>query len=561
LLLFLFFCLRCDLGDANQDKHGGQLVLATTSDPRSFNPILAKETSTTAITGLIFEGLTRTNGETLEVEPNLAQDWEVDDSGLIWVFHLRKDVFWFDGKKFDADDVVFTFNKLIFNPNIPNSSRDIFTIQGKTFKVEKIDDFTVKFTLPVRFAPFLRSMSQSILPKHVLENAVREGRFNFTWGTDAKPDDIIGTGPFKLDKYLPGQRIVLKRNPLYWRKDKDGDNLPYLDKIIYLVVLNQDTALLKFKDKELDYYALRGSDYPILKPEEQSGDFTIYEVGPAFGSNFLVFNQNDDINPKTHKPFVEPKKLSWFRNLAFRRAVAHAIDKKRIIEIVMNDFGFPQDSAMSPSAGFFYNPNVTRYEYNKEKSRKILAGAGFLDRDNDGIVEDKEGNKVEFTLFTNSGSTERIQIAAIIRKDLEDIGIKVNFLSLEFNNLVRKLTSTFEWDAIVIGLTGGIEPHFGRNVWHSSGHLHMWYPVQESPQTDWEARIDKIFDQGVQELNRQKRKRLYDEWQRIVSDELPMIYTVLPATIFAVRNKFGNLRPTSFGGAFHNLEEIYIKQK
>lgn len=557
MVVFLFLSVSVSAKTLN--KYGGQIVLATTSDPRSFNPILAKETSTTAITGIIFEGLTRTNGETLEIEPNLAKSWEIKQDGLAWIFHLRDDVFWTDGKKFTADDVIFTFNQLIYNPNIPNSSRDIFTVEGKIFQLKKIDDYTIEFILPVKFAPFLRSMSQEILPKHLLEKPVNENKFNFTWGTDSSPKDIVGTGPYKLRLYQPGERIILERNPNYWRASKNGDRLPYIERIIYLIVQNQDTDLLKFQDGEIDYYGLRGSDYPLLKPEEKAKNFTIYDTGASFGSNFLVFNQNTSINPKTKKTYADKNKLSWFLDKEFRRAVAHAIDKKKIIEILMNGLGYEQDSSMSPSSGYFYNPNVTKYEYNLDKAKKILKHAGFIDRNNDGIIEDENGNKIEFNLYTNSGSTERIQIAGIIRKDLQGLGMKVNFMALEFNNLVSKLTSTFDWDAIIIGLTGGIEPHFGKNVWDSSGQLHMWYPKEAKPATEWEKRVDDIFNQGVQELNEKKRKTLYDEWQVIISDELPVIYTVLPASIFAVRNKFGNLKPTPYGGAFHNLEEIYIK--
>jgi len=557
LVAFLFFYPINLSADSN--KFGGRLIFATTSDPRSFNSILAKETSTTAITGLIFEGLTTTNGATLEVEPHLAKSWRIENDGLSWIFSLRDDVYWFDGKKFTADDVVFTFNDLIYNEDIPNSSRDIFTIEEKVFKVEKIDDFTVRFNLPGKFAPFLRSMSQEILPEHILKKHVEGGRFNFTWGTDSNPDEIIGTGPFKLTKYLPGERIVLERNPHYW-KYTGKDRLPYLDEIIFMVVQSQDTSLLKFLDGQLDYYGLRGTDYPLLKPLEAEGDFTVYNTGPAFGSNFLVFNQNTGMNPNSNKPYVDSAKLSWFRDKRFRKAVAHAIDKEKIIEILMNDLGFNQYSGMSPSSGFFYHPDVKKYDYNIEKARNILSQAGFSDKNLDGIIEDSEGNSIEFNLFTNSGNTTRIQIAAIIRKDLENLGMKVNFLALEFNNLVSKMVSTYDWDAIIMGLTGGIEPHSGRNVWHSSGQLHMWYPRQETPNSDWEKRINEIFDAGVQELDREKRKVFYNEWQYIVSEELPFIYTVLPASIFAVRNKFGNLNPTPYGGAFHNLEEIYIKK-
>ncbi|MGE4356987.1 MAG: ABC transporter substrate-binding protein [Candidatus Omnitrophota bacterium] len=538
--------------------YGGTLTLATISDPKSFNPIVAKETSTTVITGLIFEGLTRLNGITLEVEPNLAENWIAEDDGLTYIFNLRQDVLWHDGKKFTADDVVFTFNELIYNPNIPTSARDIFTIEGELIKVEKINDYQVRFRLPRRFAPFLMSLGQEILPKHILEKPLKEGRFNFTWGLDTPPEEVIGTGPFKLAKYMPGEKVILERNPLYWKRDKKGNRLPYLEKIVFLIVQSQDTAFLKFKEGVIDYYDMRGEDYPLLKPEEEKGNFTIFNTGPALGENFLVFNQNRSINPQTGKPFVEPKKLNWFTNRRFREAVAYAIDKDSMINIVLNGLGIPQDGPLSPSSGFFYNPAVKKYEYNIEKARRILAEEGFIDRDGDGFLEDREGNRVEFNLYTNSGSNERIKIAQLIRKDLENLGFKVNFMPLEFNLLVSKLDSTFDWDAIVMGLTGGIEPHFGANVWYSWGQLHLWYPRQKHPATDWEARIDEIFTKAVQELDRNKRKELYDEWQVIVSENLPLIYTVLPFDIIAVRNKFGNLYPTAYGGAFHNIEEIYV---
>ena len=236
-------------------------------------------------------------------------------------------------------------------------------------------------------------------------------------------------------------------------------------------------------------------------------------------------------------------------------------DKKKIIDILMNGLGYPQDSSMSPSSGFFYHRDVASYRYDLQKAKQILSRAGFEDRDGNGILEDAQGNDVEFNLYTNAGVNERIQIGSIIRHDLSEIGIKVNFLAIEFNDLVAKLTSAFDWDAVIIGLTGGIEPHFGKNVWASDGGLHMWHPRQKTPATDWEKRIDEIFSLGVQELNEKKRKVLYDEWQVIVSKELPLIYTVLGANMFAIRDKFENLHPASYGGAFHNLEEVYIRKE
>lgn len=536
------------------------MVLAAGSDPKSFNAIIAKETTTTLVTSLIFEGLTRMNVFTLEPEPNLARRWAVDETGLQWTFYLRRDVRWSDGQPFTADDVLFTFNDLIFNDEIPSSARDIFSIEGEPFKVIKVDDYTVRFILPCKFAPFLMGMGQSILPRHKLMEAVNKGEFNFTWGIDTPPDEIVGTGPFRLVRYQPGERLVFERNPTYWKRSDEGHPLPYIEKLIYLIIPSQDTMILRFMEGELDYVDLRGKDYPLIKPLEQDQNFTVYDVGANFGSQFLVFNQHRGKDPETGKPIVDPVKLAWFTDVRFRRAVAHAVDKDRIIAILMNGLGDGQYGPMSPASGFFYNSNIQKNDYDLEQARILLEQAGYKDRDQDGIIEDKDGHEVRFNLYTNSNNDTRVQIAAILRHDLQQLGMEVNFLQVEFNTLVSKLNSTYDWDAIVLGLTGGIEPHFGRNVWHSSGQLHMWYPRQEKPVTPWEARIDAIFEAGVQELDRVKRKALYDEWQAIVARELPFIYTVLAHNIFAVRNKFGNLQPNSYGGAFHNLEEIFIKR-
>lgn len=538
---------------------GGELILASIADPKSFNPITAKETSTTQVTGLVFEGLTRTNGITTLVEPNLAERWEHSEDGLTWTFHLRKDVRWSDGRPFTADDVVFTFDSLIFNDAVPNSARDIFTIEGQPVRVSKVDDHTVQFELPRRFAPFLRAMGQEILPRHKLEQAVTEGTFASTWGVSADLSEVVGTGPFLLKSYLANQRVTLVRNPLYWRKDASGQGLPYLERIIFVIVSSVDVALLRFQTGETDYYPMVAAHYPILKPGEAQGNFTIYELGPGQGSNFLFFNQNRGRESKTGKPYVDPVKLSWFTNLDFRRAVAYAIDRQSIISIVMNGLGSPQYGPMTVSEGYFYNADLPSYDYDPGKARRILQEAGFIDRDGDVVVEDAEGRPVEFVLITNAGNTERQRIAEMIRKDLTVIGFKVHFTLMDFNVLVGKLDNTYDWDAIILGLTGGIEPHFGRNVWYSSGQLHMWYPRQETPATPWEARIDWIFDQAVQELDPAKRKELYDEWQQVVAEQLPLIYTVVPERLIAVRNKFGNIYPTSYGGVLWNLEEIYEK--
>ncbi len=539
-------------------KYGGRLILYSTSDPKSFNPIVAKETSTTQITSFLFEGLTRIDPHTLEVIPNLAKKWETKNNKE-WIFYLRDDVYFSDGVKFTADDVVFTFNKIIYNPKIPTGTRDIFTIDGREIKVEKIDDYTVKFVLPSVFSPFLRALSQEILPSHKYKELVDKGNFAFSMGLDSNPSEIVGTGPFRLKKYLPAEKVVLERNPYYWKQDKCGNKLPYLDEIVFIILPNPDTALLKFLEGEIDYYSLRPSDLAILGREKRR-NFAIYNAGIAFGSNFLVLNQNPSVNPHTKKPFVIPYKLNWFRNKLFRKAISFAIDRKKIITIVMNGLGVAQYSPLSPANVLYYTDEVVKYPHNPYLAKQILTQLGFKDTDGDGVLEDEDGHKLEINLFTNANSTQRITIATLIKRDLEKIGFKINFLPLDFNNLVNKLTVTYDWEMVLIGLTGGIEPYFGKNVWFSKGDLHMWNPTKKTL-FDYEKRIDEIFDLSVKTFDVNERKKLFGEWQYIVSDNLPLIYTVLGYSLYAVRDCFGNLFPTVYGGAFSDIEYIYIKDK
>jgi peptide/nickel transport system substrate-binding protein len=538
---------------------GGRLILSTSSDPKSFNPIVAAETSTTQITSLIFEGLTRTDPLTMEVKPCIAKSWETSD-GKTWIFHLRPEACFSDGVAVTADDVVFTFNQLIYNPDMPSGARDIFTLEDQQIKVEKIDKLTVRFELPFPFAPFLRSLSQEILPKHKYETLVKEKRFTFSLGLDTLEKDIVGSGPCRFKKYVGGERVELERNPFYWGKDAKNQSLPYLEKIIFIILPSPDTAMLKFMDKEIDFYTLRPRDLSILGPRQKIDGFNIYNAGPDFGSNFLALNQNTGISPASKKPFVLPYKSAWFRDPRFRQAVSYAVNREKIVDLVFNGLAKPAYSPESPANKVFYSDDVQKYPYDPVKAKELLRQAGFVNRDAEGILEDKEGRKLEINFVTNAGDSGRLQIAVLIKKDFEDIGFKVNFLPLDFNSLVGKLTVSLDWDMVLIGFTGGIEPYFGKNVWSYKGTLHLWN-LSGKPAEKYEEEIENIFNLSARELDENKRKTLFYRWQNIVSLNLPLIYTVSSESLYAVRDKFGNLYPTVYGGAFGEIEYIYEKCK
>jgi peptide/nickel transport system substrate-binding protein len=537
-------------------KRGGSLTLSTIAGPKTFNLAISIETSSTAVLNYLFEGLTRTSWLTNEVEPELAVSWTHSDDGLTWTFRLRQDVQWHDGTKFTAHDVDFTFNQIIYNEAIPASARPGFNFrrfdeESGTWKeakmiVKALDDYTVECVLPVPFAPFLQSMGTSIYPKHILEKYVNDGSFTSTWNVSTEPKKIIGTGPFTIERYDVGERVILKRNPNYWLKDSEGHQLPYLEKIIFLIVPSQATALLKFQAKETDLYGLTGEHFPILKPQEKEGNFTIHKQGPDFGTTFLAFNMNPGKNSDTDKPYVAPEKLNWFRNKAFRQALAHGIDKDSIINNVMNGLGYPQWSSISPAAGDFHNPSVRHHDYNMDQANEMLDDIGWIDTDGDGIREDDEGNPIAFSLVTNAGNIVREKVCTMIKQDLKKAGIEVHYKPLEFNALVSQLTSTYDWETIVIGFTGGTEPHHGINFWHTSERLHLWYPNQPQPATAWEAEINELYIKGSQELNHDARLKYYHRAQAIAAENVPVIYTVLSERLTAVRNVFGNMTPTLY---------------
>jgi len=532
-------------------RYGGTLLSATSSDPKTFNLVAAHETSSTDAVGELFEGLTEIDVKTLKPVGALAESWEFKEGGLRWIFHLRKGVKWFDGKEFTADDVVFTYNDIYFNPKIPNSTKDSFLIDGKLPKVKKIDEYTVEFLLPAPFAPLLYSLGAPIFPKHIVEKPVKEGKFLEFWTVSTPPEELVGTGPYRLVKYAPGQYLVYERNRDYWKKDEWGNTLPYIDKKVKFILPDANTQLLKFKAGELDFYSIRGDDYPELKKNEKDGDYTIYNLGPSLTADFIAFNQNPKALPEW--------KWKLFSKREFRWAISHAVDREGIVLTVYNGLGYPVYAPVTPANKLYWSPDYPKFPYDLKRARELLEKIGLKDRDGDGWLETPEGKRVEINLLTNSNNPARVQIGAIIKHDLKKLGIKVNFQPLDFNTLVEKLLHTHDFDAVIIGLTGSVDPNGGRNVWMSSGQLHLWNPSQKEPATEWEREVDRLFEEAARTLDFKKRVELYKKAYYIIAYEQPLIYIAAPLVLEAARNRVKNYYPTVWGA--YKPERIFIEER
>ncbi len=543
---------------------GGELVTSQIGEgPKTFNPWNSKDATSTSLSEIMFDGLVTTDPYSGDIQPKLAKSYTISPDGKTYVFNLRRGLKWSDGKSITADDVFFTYNTIIFEGFGNPSTRDAMVVDGELPKITKIDDYTVKFTTKKPFAPFLRQLATPIAPKHILEPVTRKGNSEFEsfWGPNTKPEKFVTSGAFRLAEYVPAQRAIYKRNPNYYIINKKSQKLPYLDRYIVLIVGDLNNELLKFKSGEVDIIDVRGVNVPSFKKQEKGSDYVLYNLGPTQNTMFFTLNLNKRKNEKG-KFYVQPQKQLWFNDRNFRSALDYAVDRENMIFNVANGVAKPLFTAESLSS-LFLNEKIARgHSRDIEKARDYLKASKFH-WDKKGNLYDRFGNRVEFDLFTNAGNTERESVGVMVKQDLADIGIKVNFKPIEFNSLVNRLTNTLDWDSAIIGLTGSpLEPHGGKNVWDSNGPLHIFNRRlrHEDDLLLWEKKLNNIYFQGALELDMDKRKALYDEYQQIVYDEKPIIYLYSPIRITAVRKKFQNTFPTPLGGVIHNLEEIYIKK-
>ncbi len=542
-------------------KFGGELIVSTIGEgPKTFNPCNTKDATSSTMAGLMYDGLVTTNPETGEVEPLLAKSFEIQ--GNDYIIHMRHGIKWTDGKPITADDVMYTYEEIVFKGYGNPSTMDDMKIDGKLPELKKLDDYTVKFTTSHPFAPFLRLLSYSIVPKHYFKPYSDRGEsvFNAFLSPNTNPKEIVSGGAFKLKEYVAAQRVVFERNPDYYKINLNNKKLPYLNKLVYMIVGDMNNEILKFEAKEIDVLGLRGSDVARYKLREPNSDYTIYNLGPDTGTMFLAINLNNR-KDKNGKAYVNPIKHSWFANRDFRAAIDWAIDRKNMVQNIASGVAEPLFTAESLNS-IYLNKYIKGHPKDLDVARESLSKAGFTYKN--GILYDKNSNRVEFDLYTNAGNLEREALGVMIKQDLEELGMKVNFKPMEFNSLVNKLTNTYDWDMAIMGLTGSpLEPHGGKNVWTSQGSLHLFNQrpqgFLQDDRLDWEKELDDIFKEGALKLSFEERKPLYDRYQTIVYNQKPIIYLYSPTRIMAIRNKFKNIFPTSLSGLLYNLDEIYIE--
>jgi peptide/nickel transport system substrate-binding protein len=543
------------VNSADAGRAGGRLVIAQRAEPKTLNPVTASDIASREVIFRTTSDLVRINRVTQRTEPGLAKSWSISKGGRRYVLHLRRGLRFSDGQPFDADDVVFTF-QVFLDEKLHSPQRELLIVGGKPVAVRKIDPYTVAFETVEPYAPAERLFDGfPILPRHLLEKPWKEGRLAQAWTVGTPPSQIAGMGPFRVKEYVPGQRIVLERNPHYWNVDRNGRRLPYLDSLVFVFVPNEDGQALRFQAGETDVISRIGArNFAVLEREQKVRSYTMRDLGPGLEYNFVFFNLND-LGGKL--PQVAARQV-WFREQRFRQAVSAAIDRDAIVRLVYQGRAFPLFGHVAPGNHLWLNGALPRPPRSLDGARSLLKQAGFT-WNRGGVLLDSSGRKVEFSITAPSSSPERVQIATIVQDDLRQLGMTVRVVPLEFRAMLDRLFNSRDYDAAVLGMGGGdADPTAEMNVWLSSGGTHIWNLGQSRPATPWEAEIDDLMRRQLIATRYSTRKKLYDRVQEIVAERLPVICLASPHVLVGAKNGLGNFRPAVLDHyTLWNVEELY----
>jgi peptide/nickel transport system substrate-binding protein len=542
---------------AEPGRYGGTLALALPQNPSSFNPILANDNAAQlALNHTVYKGLVEYDNAAQQDAPALAKSWEAAPDGLTWTFKLRQDVLWSDGQPFSADDVLFTFG-VTFDEKIAAAGRDLFIQSDDSLPViEKLDAHTVRFKLKEPNALFLSSVgSTPLIPKHKLDAAYQAGKFAETLGLNATPANIVGLGPYRVASFTADQRLVLERNTNYWKVDRTQQRLPYLDRVVFMIVPDANAATLKLQSGELDMLAeINPETVDLLKRDETRGGYQVYDLGASFNTTFLVFNQD------TAK-YKNATKLRWFRDVKFRQAISYAINREALVRTVFLGYGVALHGFVSPANKTWFTSDIAQYPHNPDRAKALLNDIGIRDRNGDGTLEDASNQPIKFTINTNTNNATRVKIGTLLKEQLAALGIEVNFQPLEFNTLIGKLAQSRDFDAIIMGWQSAVppDPVVNQSALLPTGAMYGAFPNQKTPGSAWEKQLQSLLLENARETDMTKRRASFAAAMKIWSEQLPEIDLVAPRSFAAAKKRFGNFKPSPLANyTYWNVDELYV---
>jgi peptide/nickel transport system substrate-binding protein len=541
---------------------GGKLVYRVSSPPKTLNYLLANdEVSILTAFFLLNSRLVEFDHSTQTYVPGLAEAWTTDSDHRSVYVRLRDGLKFSDGQPLTSSDVAFTLEATYDERNKAEVFRDALLINGKPITVKVIDDRNLQFVLPETIAaPDNYLYNIAVLPRNALEADQKAGRFSEAWKITAPPASVVSSGPFVVASAAAGERIILKRNPYYWKRDPQGTQLPYLDELTLEVVPDPNQARVGLDQATIDIVdRIRPTDYASLL--NAGGTVRAFDLGPSLGVDYIWFN----LNPaKPDGARLNPAKLAWFSDAGFRRAISMAVDRESIARSTLQGLATPLYGVVSPANRVWADPDLPKIAYDLVQAASLLEKAGFTKRGTVDAPElfDAQGNRVEFSLLVPAESEPRKLMAAVIQEDLAKLGIRMQVVPIEFAAITNAWTKSYEYDAILLGLSiTDLEPSSYANLLLSSGDAHHWRPNQKSPPTEWEAKVDQLFAEQASESDPGKRKSKFYEIQRIMADALPVIPIVTRHVVSAANSRVGNFTPSPmFPYSMWNAQGLFIKQ-
>ena len=532
LTLTLVLGLPLEVRAKTGEQAGGELHFCLHGEPKTFNPLLVEEDASETIRYLTGGVLIRLNRQTQALEPGLAVSWKVSQEGRRILFHLRSGLRFSDGTPFTAEDVAYTM-KALMDPQLHSPTGDSFRSGEGQVDVQMPSSDTVVVTFPAPVAGLEGLFDQvAILSAH------------------SPKKEMAVLGPFYVADYSPGSSVLLRRNPNYWKKDKEGKSLPYLDSIRLDIQRNRDIELLRFRRGEIHLInALDAESFDRLQKEMPA---VARDAGPGLDSEEMWFNQVPSA------PLPEHKK-NWFRTTEFRKAISMAINRADLCRIVFGGHAHPAVGPVSTANQLWFNSSLSVPQYDSAGALQLLARAGF--RLETGTLRDSAGNRVEFTVITNAGNKSREQMLTMIQQDLSQIGIKVNLVTLDFPSLIERITRTYDYEVCLLGLVNtDLDPNSQMNVWLSSAENHQWNPKQSKPATTWEAELDRLMHSQASAISDKKRKADWDRVQQIVAEQQPFIYLVNKDAMSAISSAVVGSSPSVLDPhAFWNADVLRLK--
>ena len=532
-------------------QRGGKLVLALRSEPKTLNPLTSLDNPSREVLGRMNADLITIDRSTQLTVPALAESWSASPDGKRYTIKLRSGIRFSDGQPFDADDVIFSFQAYL-DERTHSPQRDLLIINGAPVQIHKLNQYAVELDLPSTYATTERIFDGlAMLPRHLLQQSYENGTLSQAWTLNTSATAIAGLGPFRLKEYRPGDRIILERNPYYWRKGQ-----PYLGEIEFLFAGDEDAQVARFLSGETDVMnRVSPKNAAVLR----SHGFTVDDVGPSLEYNFLFFN----LTPEASSPPGTWQAKKWFNQRAFREAVSLAIDRESIVKLAFAGLATPLRVHVTPgNRNWAAVPPIPPPPASPAEARKILSAANFS-WDHEGLLIDSTGNRVEFTILKSNSNAEHSQMATLIQDDLKSLGITAQVVGLEFRSMVDRVLKTHDYDAAVMGLGAGDgDPNSEMNVWLSSGSMHLWNPQQQKPATAWEAEIDDLMHKQEVELDFKTRRSQYLRIQQIEAEQLPIISLVSPHVLVARSNRVRNWRPAILAHyTLWNADELFIADR